>query len=376
MCGLFGFHTTSRLSHNEREALVTLGFISSRRGTDSTGVSCLYREKGKDYYIIAKDVMSSPEFLSSKKAECVYNTDNFSMIGHCRAATIGEVTIDNAHPFHVGDIVGMHNGTIPSLREGAKTDSYELFSRISKSSLEEAIQSINGQKAFALTYYNLKDVTLNITRNMDRTLFYVYTKGAVMYYASEKEMLNFALLRHNIEPTSEILPFEVGKQYIYNKSSIMPVDVKEYKSHKVYVPVISHVVNRGTVSSGPTFPGAYEDNRNNSHKERLGFPFDPKGDRRSLNPSNSKHIEETKEETEGKKGQAEKVYVGKRNTVITEEENRELIASGCSFCKAPIDDEETYYMFYEYPDPVCGSCMDDYRDMSNLFCECGPKHKH
>lgn len=193
MCGLFGV-IGNNIGKEEVNCFRDLGIISSLRGLDSTGISVVTKAKKNrwnlEYY---KDATDPTNFLfyNKKTYNLLYNTKNvFALMGHARAATIGSVIPENAHPHHVGHILGMHNGTINSLGDKNKTDSECLFERIAEKGIQEALNSITGNLAYALTWLDSKTNTINILRNENRPLYGMVAKtGGLMYYASERLFL-------------------------------------------------------------------------------------------------------------------------------------------------------------------------------------------
>jgi glucosamine 6-phosphate synthetase-like amidotransferase/phosphosugar isomerase protein len=120
MCGIWGA-VSSFLSKPEKEFVFNLATINTLRGVDSSGIAIYEGERNK--YNIAKSLYVAPEMLMSqvpttKTGRSPYNLflgneeKVRAIIGHCRAATIGAVTQETAHPFLVGDVIGVHNGPL------------------------------------------------------------------------------------------------------------------------------------------------------------------------------------------------------------------------------------------------------------------------
>src|SRR5688572_5728369 len=108
MCGLFGAISTT-LMPEELDRVTQLGIISQLRGVDSTGtVSAIRGKDGRIGFKTIKHLGNASNYFDSVE---VYNhfRDHkpFMVAGHCRAATIGNVTGDNAHPYNMGKIIGM-----------------------------------------------------------------------------------------------------------------------------------------------------------------------------------------------------------------------------------------------------------------------------
>lgn len=167
MCGLVGMITSS-LTSLERTAMKDLLFMDALRGHHSTGIATHIKGKGGGtwYY---KRAVSAPDFLHLPVPKGMLD-DNWSVcMGHNRAATKGKVNDQNAHPFHHGNIVGMHNGTLTSttnLLEHQKfeVDSENIFFDMAENGAEVTVPKLRG--AFVLTWIDTDDGTFNIVRNL------------------------------------------------------------------------------------------------------------------------------------------------------------------------------------------------------------------
>lgn len=104
MCGLFGWQISPEaLEQGDLHTLAAvLSYNAEWRGDDSWGV-CKLDSSGLS---IVK------EAGSIKKTCRIKSILAPQVIGHTRKATVGDRTKENAHPFHIGDIIGAHNGHV------------------------------------------------------------------------------------------------------------------------------------------------------------------------------------------------------------------------------------------------------------------------
>lgn len=100
MCGIFGFHITNKLQISREQRAILAAILSTRnddRGGDSWGFF-----DGKNVRRGLKDI--APMSLAMATAD--------RLLAHTRKATTGAKTVENAHPFTIGNIIGAHNGMI------------------------------------------------------------------------------------------------------------------------------------------------------------------------------------------------------------------------------------------------------------------------
>lgn len=104
MCGLFGWQLKKPTPRMDIVGAV-LSFAMVHRGRDSWG-----------FYNWAEPVQKG----LGDMCDCVA-PDEFanplSFLAHTRQATIGDKTIPNSHPFHFGNTIGAHNGSIWNYEE-------------------------------------------------------------------------------------------------------------------------------------------------------------------------------------------------------------------------------------------------------------------
>lgn len=216
MCGIVGIVTRKNNGFYQQDLEVFQGMLvnDSQRGEDSTGVAVV--ENTGNVQIVK--IASHPFHLFELDSWSKFRSDAFArgriLIGHNRKATQGEINSQNAHPFHEGDIVMVHNGTLyKSYYEGLKTgkavDSHALTVAFNEKGAENVIPEIQG--AFALVWYNLRTGMLHLCRNDARPLSILRTKDTIAF-ASEAWMPYGQFLRRG-EKVEESYQLEPGMLY-------------------------------------------------------------------------------------------------------------------------------------------------------------------
>ena len=202
MCGLVG--VAGLLTPALNKAFRDLLIIDVLRGSDATGMvvvpeksdPIIYKEVGTPEHLFYKMPTKSCDYRG------VISTKNLALIGHNRAATLGELTAENAHPFQFDHIYGAHNGTLRDwwdLKNYKEhdVDSKAIFDHISSYGLDDCWANFHG--AAALTYWDDNEGTVNFIRNNERPLFYAYTEYRnSIIWASESWMIRAAAHRNKI----------------------------------------------------------------------------------------------------------------------------------------------------------------------------------
>ena len=204
MCGIVGFITTeTKVGEIDRARFLKQALIiDTLRGDDSTGVFGVGHEPffddGSAYYV--KQVATGPEFVESKAYwEQMYDVSPYRcVVGHNRAATVGAVDVAGAHPFQVGHITLVHNGTLTNANvlpspmnslDGVTVDSHAIAHNLNIHSVEEVVENLYG--AFALVWHDARDDSVNVVRNNKRPLhFSMGQSGKTLFFMSEGEMLH------------------------------------------------------------------------------------------------------------------------------------------------------------------------------------------
>jgi predicted glutamine amidotransferase len=234
MCGLWGA-ISSVLTGLENDNVTRLAIMNSTRGMDSTGAAFLWKHKHKVKYKIVKQPGDIFEYLSTPEVRESYRIGNLSCImGHDRYATLGKVNQVNAHPFHEGEYIGCHNGTIEKYRpkkedEDHMTDSKLLFQNMRDLGDEHALKDAD-DGAYAVTYINIEKGTFNIARNFKRTLYGLWSKNhTTLYWASELWMVQTL---EKLNPSEFLIPFsfDTDKIHTFDLANGRPRGVKELRA--------------------------------------------------------------------------------------------------------------------------------------------------
>lgn len=258
MCGIIGMHSTmtGKLYQSDVDVFMQGLLLTSLRGKDSTGVASINLD-GK---------VDNPDSTIVKVVGNPFNlygytpTEDFrkiairretSLLGHCRAATIGSVVAENAHPFKTKTVTLVHNGTLRNFEalkkdykkfKNTEVDSHLIAQLLDEYQAKDIIEELRG--AWALMWFDSQDKTLNVCRNTDRPL-YVATKkplygggGGKKIWASEKETLEWMNSRSNlaIDSFEEVPPHKIFK---FHPGQTEP-EVVDVKVPAVSYPVVSY----------------------------------------------------------------------------------------------------------------------------------------
>ena len=204
MCGMSG--AAGSMWMPEKKGVEYLMLMNIVRGPHSTGLASIPRSE-KDDPLVLKALgtpygdpdTGRPGIMGLKSWDKAFSGNPVALISHNRWATRGEVTSKNAHPFYFDNVIGTHNGTLfPSsekrlLGHGVhQTDSECIFNTINEKGIEKTVPLLEG--AYALVWYDLTKNTINMIRNNQRPLHYVFSEnGQTMFWSSDALPLIYAL---------------------------------------------------------------------------------------------------------------------------------------------------------------------------------------
>ncbi len=237
MCGIHGF-VNAVTADNNADDFVKSGCVAGMlRGSDSTGVAVI--DTFKETFDVHKLPLSGNHFVETKLFTRLLpriRTPNVITIAHTRAATVGDIRADTAHPFEYYDestgrtLVGVHNGTLTGWmsRKGAKdhdVDSQWALARIMESG-KDAFKEFSG--AYCFVWWDSETPTkLHMARNDERTMHIAFTEKKGMAYASEAGMVAWLAERHHIKLDGDIRALRSGLQYSFDLEDIQKVETSE-----------------------------------------------------------------------------------------------------------------------------------------------------
>lgn len=223
MCGLVG--AAGSLEFKDESLMKRLLILDFFRGQDATGLAAV-RHATNEIQVIKAAVNPIDLFQHKRFDTVLTGMTSKVFIGHNRAATVGNARSNlNAHPFESGQVVGAHNGTLdnPSWRrleaaieQQTNVDSEAIIIGIDKLGIEATVALMEEGRAsntgaWALTWFDGRDNTINFLRNKHRPLWRAWSKDLKkLYWASEWPMIRAAV---DLGTTQEL--YEDGDHHFY-----------------------------------------------------------------------------------------------------------------------------------------------------------------
>ena len=197
MCGLTMVAGPLGLKHKEFFAQALQ--CNSLRGEDSTGMFSVINKNAE----VFKKAVGGADFMQMRRSKALVLGADKVLVGHNRAATVGSVIDDNAHPFVHGDITLVHNGTLRNRHNFGNYNRFDVDSEFIANALNDTddpadvISEIDG--AFALIWYNSQVNKVFLVRNDERPLVTTITKDGVLLCGSEPGLIQWVAQRNGLE---------------------------------------------------------------------------------------------------------------------------------------------------------------------------------
>lgn len=247
MCGLVG--VAGIVGVKEESVFHDLLVMDAVRGPHSTGVYGIGPHGNKEGVLLKEEGSTYP-FLEQWGERLLgkWSGSWRLLLGHNRWATMGVINRYNAHPFEFETVVGAHNGTLVNQKllpdhKMFDVDSENIYHSIDTLGIDYTHERLDG--AYALSYYDKVDQSLNFVRNGQRSLSYCFsTDKKTMYWASEKEMLELCLRRNNVRfsPVEHFEPYHLHKVSLQVEgypAKILEIEKRRLKEFKA-PPVKKH----------------------------------------------------------------------------------------------------------------------------------------
>lgn len=238
MCGVVGvFGTPNRVNRHIFQDMLCMDV---KRGPHSTGAVLA----SKKQVIIDKEVLLPWDFIGREGWKQQIKQNWSLMMGHNRWATVGGVTKENAHPFHHGNIIMTHNGTLDNevkwdSYQDYSTDSEVMTAEIAKHGIEKVWGELEG--AATCVWWDTDTNELNAISNGKRPFnFCMSADNKSMYYASEDWVFQLATSGRGValEKNFFTLANNTWFRFKMNKGKITYTDkyIEPFRKVVVYPP--------------------------------------------------------------------------------------------------------------------------------------------
>lgn len=222
MCGIGGFSFKQDMFSEGQRAILaaTLGRLNDRRGGTSWGI---YIPDEKNYRII-KGLGTIAENVHR-----MVGLDEVML--HTRLKTTGEGSVQNAHPFTIGNIIGSHNGVLNNHYElnnrysrSFEVDSMHIFAHLNEDKPLDEIKGYGTIQWVEKNYPNM--MYLCNVRNGSLSIVTVGkdpNKPEGVVWSSDEDHLLEALIAAGIEDF-EYVEAKEGEVYCVYEGDIFTVD--------------------------------------------------------------------------------------------------------------------------------------------------------
>jgi predicted glutamine amidotransferase len=354
------------LAFKHKKVMKDLLFFNTLRGRDSTGVSRY--DKNKQEVLTHKATVPGFEFIDLPFIDDLLKPCVGAWIGHGRWKTVGSINRLNAHPFEVREedgtisFIGAHNGTLTNqyniereLNKGKfGTDSEAFLNLIAKVGAKKAVAEARG--AWALSYWNSEDDSVNLLRNKERPLTYALTDDEeVVMWASEAWMIRIACDRNEVKLATN----QAGSPAIFwvPEDTLMTWEIPSFKgAEQKFAPV----KRKGGLLGKPEetrffIPQKYGQQDDDNRYKHVWY-----GDYDNDQPWEKSKQEAAKEaEEKDKKSGATKAtkdcVVGYEGELVERQVVEELKKCGCDWCGDEIKNNS--FAWLDNSSLACSRCL-------------------
>jgi len=245
MCGIVGYiaQNDGAFENARRGFLRYALMLDTLRGADSTGVITL---RNKFTVKNFKSITSGYRFATSEGFKDKV-PNGWATIGHNRSATIGGVSLDNAHPFQFGPISMVHNGTLR--HDGANFKTYDrsfevdsmqiayAMSKVPVKKAKEVLEQIDGD--FCVVWTDTRDKSINMARNNTRPMHLAFNYArTLLFFMSDGDHLTCLLkgFANTSASCGTIYKLDSMQHLKWKKGNIRPIGVTEFDPFIVPVP--------------------------------------------------------------------------------------------------------------------------------------------
>lgn len=369
MCGIAGVYSTS-FNSSDLAMFEQLLFLNVYRGEDSTGVIKINqtgpRKKKKTTYHRQRSLSASPIYLRSKESDFIEDKSAIGLVGHCRAATVGDVKLSNAHPFRFNNVVGVHYGTIRQKFKGASdfdTDSEALYKLINDEGIESALNEVaDFDSAYALVWVDKSEDTLNFIRNAKRPLWFTRLfGGTTLVWSSDPKTLKYAVEYANLVPMG--LPDGVSSN-VEPKQKYWTLSENTMMSLSIGDPCSDLRLKGVNVKKRSTYLGYTS-----------GYSYDnPKSSHTTTGVSkNTYYLPDKSQRTQGGSGtDPDDYFPGFQGELWNRSAMERKLSFGCFCCQSVVDIDDNdldRVKWFDETSYACGDCYDDSPDnwVAELF---------
>jgi predicted glutamine amidotransferase len=269
MCGHFGIAGVG-INGKDLKALKGLGIVTQLRGLDGAGVYAdkILGTKSKNLPITSKSEWDFCDLMAHDSSS-VDNIMADVVIGHCRAATAGKVSVENCHPFEHGNFVIAHNGTLHTpmfTPHGDTTDSEEMVKHMAMFGIHQTLEELSYWDAFSIVGLDKSNGDIWFSRNDQRPLHIAISNDrAVIYWTSELEALKYILDRSDIGKYTTY-SFTEGYSFKTNIRSIKPGKADIFKRTEIEYKDPWGSVNTNSKKPGSEQPNSTSKSMDDTHR--------------------------------------------------------------------------------------------------------------